>query len=374
MTAKPAESADMPLGEILSGVRVGIAGSLGHARGRDRVSARIAEHLLTAGAEVIGLRDGNLGEEALPPLASVDEFPVSEEGLRRWLARRRPDALIFNEQRQWPAGQWKGEDLVRAAAAAGVPCFGFLVWERVFPDRLGQLSPYRAVLAAHSVFDEMLSAAGIPTIPFRWGWRAPPPKPALPPDAAIEALHVSGTGGAFRRKGTDRAAEAFLALAGEPGFRCRITTQRPFRSAYCKRLRGAGIVVEEGNLPRTRIEALTRAARVAVLPSRWEGLGLGIVEALAAGTPVVTTAGPPMSEWVRDGREGLLVPATRERQAEIAVATLETTPEDLAASLRRLEDRELLAHLEEGARQGGPGRVDPTAAARRLAVGIRRCL
>jgi L-malate glycosyltransferase len=54
--------------------------------------------------------------------------------------------------------------------------------------------------------------------------------------------------------------------------------------------------------------ALLAAADVAVLSSRDEGLGTSLLDAMAAGVPVVATAAGGVPEIVRDGVEGLLSP------------------------------------------------------------------
>ncbi len=90
---------------------------------------------------------------------------------------------------------------------------------------------------------------------------------------------------------------------------------------------------------RSRHEVLRylAGARAALLSSAWENLPHVAVEALAVGTPVVSTAVGGVPEVVHDDQNGLLVPPN--------------DPEALAAALRRmLVDDELRARLAAAAR------------------------
>ncbi|CAA9236073.1 MAG: hypothetical protein AVDCRST_MAG76-1518 [uncultured Acidimicrobiales bacterium] len=85
---------------------------------------------------------------------------------------------------------------------------------------------------------------------------------------------------------------------------------------------------------------LVAACDLFALASHSEGYPLSVMEALALGLPVVSTAVGGIPEAVRDGVEGILVPPRR--------------PDLLAqAVLRVAGDRELLSRLSEGARQRG---------------------
>ena len=87
-----------------------------------------------------------------------------------------------------------------------------------------------------------------------------------------------------------------------------------------------------GSLPRDAVLAHLAGARAAVLSSAWENLPHAAVEALAVGTPVVSTAVGGVPEVVTDGGNGLLVPPN--------------DPGALANALRRiLDDDELHAGL-----------------------------
>jgi glycosyltransferase involved in cell wall biosynthesis len=94
-----------------------------------------------------------------------------------------------------------------------------------------------------------------------------------------------------------------------------------------------------GSLPRDRVLSQLAGARAAVLSSAWENLPHAAVEALAVGTPVVSTSVGGVPEVVRDGENGLLVPPN--------------DPDALAGALARLAgdlDRSGRAMLEHGRR------------------------
>ena len=59
---------------------------------------------------------------------------------------------------------------------------------------------------------------------------------------------------------------------------------------------------------RRDVPALLAACDVLVMASRWEGLGLVFLEAMAAGRPCLATRVSAIPEVVVDGETGLLVP------------------------------------------------------------------
>ncbi len=69
--------------------------------------------------------------------------------------------------------------------------------------------------------------------------------------------------------------------------------------------------------------ALLRRASVYVQPSAWEGFGLAVAEAMAAGVPVIVSDADGLPEIVTDGVEGLVVPRRRpDALAEAILALL----------------------------------------------------
>jgi glycosyltransferase involved in cell wall biosynthesis len=131
--------------------------------------------------------------------------------------------------------------------------------------------------------------------------------------------------------------------------------ERPAIEALSGRLGLGGRVRFTGALPADRTLELYRDADVFCLPSFAEGLPVVLMEAMAAGVPVVASRTSGTPELVEDGVTGLLVEPGRPEQVAQALARIAGDPElrrrlaraarerveaeyDLRANVRRLRD------------------------------------
>jgi glycosyltransferase involved in cell wall biosynthesis len=121
---------------------------------------------------------------------------------------------------------------------------------------------------------------------------------------------ILGAGRLTAQKGFDSLIRAFAQVQHRPpGPRLLILGEGPDRNALLQLADQLGVasrVALPGFVPNPR--AQMAAAAVFVLASRWEGFGNVVVEAMAAGTPVVATdcpSGP--REILADGAYGALV-------------------------------------------------------------------
>lgn len=142
------------------------------------------------------------------------------------------------------------------------------------------------------------------------------PAPELPPLEARDALRarlqlrrptLAFAGRLTRAKALEVALEALrrvpdvdLVLAGEGPERAALERE-------AARLGLDGRVRFLGAQPRRAVLELFHAADAAILSSAWENFPHSLVEALAAGAPVIATAVGGVTEIVRDGENGLLV-------------------------------------------------------------------
>lgn len=139
------------------------------------------------------------------------------------------------------------------------------------------------------------------------------------------------------RKGFDLLVEAMPAVVARyPGVSFVFVSHNPASQAQMERrarelgvvrkLRFAGRVTEEQKI------ALMRAATCIAIPSRYEGFGLPLLEAMQAGVPLVASGIPVIDEIVANGMDGLLV----EPESPAALAQ---------GILRLLDDPALCARL-----------------------------
>lgn len=83
--------------------------------------------------------------------------------------------------------------------------------------------------------------------------------------------------------------------------------------------------------PRRDVPALMHAIDVFAMPSIWEGFGLVLLEAMAAGRPIVASRVATIPEVVVDGETGVLVPAGDPLSLAEALAGLAQAPEQARA-------------------------------------------
>jgi glycogen(starch) synthase len=125
---------------------------------------------------------------------------------------------------------------------------------------------------------------------------------------ARERPYVFAIGRLVRQKGFDLLIDAFARVAGEfPEHDLLIAGDGPERSVLHRLAEGQRVRFL-GGIPIERAFSLYKGAAGFVLPSRHEPQGIVVIEAMAAGAPVLAAGVGGVPETVRDGVNGLLVP------------------------------------------------------------------
>jgi glycosyltransferase involved in cell wall biosynthesis len=149
--------------------------------------------------------------------------------------------------------------------------------------------------------------------------------PAFSPGGADDDSYLLFVGAVQRRKNPLAAADA----AAELGMRLVVVgPSRDPALVHALERRGADV---RGYVSKDELVELYRGAAALVLPSRYEGFGLPVVEAMAAGTPVVAAPDAAMQE-VADGAAVFVEPARLADGVREALAERDSL---VAAGLRR---------------------------------------
>lgn len=255
--------------------------------------------------ERVGRRSAFLDSEdywAVPNLIKLHSYEISKEQIRDIIIRNKINVVIFNEEHNW--------NLVGYVKKLGVKIVSYV--DFFTKESIPRFKIYNALICSslrtYNAFKYLGNAIYVP-----WGvdlsWFKP-----VEGRYKYNFFHNAGWAGTGVRKGTIEVLKAFRELmqqcrgsAGYPNFSLLVHTQKSVSSYphWIQELfKFKNIKVHEGTLRRP---GLYNQGMIYVAPSRLEGLGLHILEALASGLPVITTNAPPMNEYVRDKENGLLV-------------------------------------------------------------------
>jgi len=148
------------------------------------------------------------------------------------------------------------------------------------------------------------------------------------------AVPVVGYFGRLERgKGVDVLVDAATRLHGKlPATAFLFVGEGPLRETLIARAAAAGLPARFAG-QRDDVAALLRLCAVVVLPSRQEAFGRILIEAMAAGVPVVASAVGGIPEVCVDGVTGLLVPPEDPDALAVAIALTLT---DQAATAARV--------------------------------------
>jgi glycosyltransferase involved in cell wall biosynthesis len=144
-----------------------------------------------------------------------------------------------------------------------------------------------------------------------------------------ERRDVAFVGTFYYRKGSDIVARAMSnALRARPALRLSLfgagMPEGEVLSAFDADVRARVTVV--GGLPARELARQLATFAIFLFPTRYEGFGIVVAEAMRAGLAVVTTPTGAGVDIVRDGENGLLVPIGSSEAAETAVLRLVDAP------------------------------------------------
>ena len=284
------------------------------------------------------------GEWSVPNLTVYPKYQIPRKTLEDWIVKNSLAVVFFNEEMDM--------GLVETARQCGVKTIGYYVWELFDPQYVpGCSALYDKIICPTKACYERFKGFGLDNIEYvRWGVDLNVFKPKeRPENKRVTFFHPAGWGGMNSRRGTQFVYDAFQKLNNQ-------NTELLIHSQHAR----DGFNVQEdknvkllfGTIPREEIVRLYQLSDVAVLPSKWEGLGLTFLESIGCGLPIITVDAPPMSEFVRDGETGFLCRiAERRNYEDIFVEGVHVDVADMAEKMKRMLDGNCRAAMGKNTRK-----------------------
>lgn len=179
------------------------------------------------------------------------------------------------------------------------------------------LRAYDRVITPSAYLQRIVRGWGVDPARIEVVYNAVPPAPGAPGDPARFDIVSSG-----RLVPWKHFAE-LIDIAARNRWSLCIVGDGPLRDTLEARARASGAAVTfAGHLPQSAVAETIRSGRVFVLNSSYEGLPHIVLEAMAAGVPVVATAAGGTPETIVDGTTGRLVPVGDTAAMERAIGEL----------------------------------------------------
>jgi glycosyltransferase involved in cell wall biosynthesis len=282
-----------------------------------------------------------------PGVTHATEADPSAAEYGEWASANALDAVLNDQNDQF--------DEIASLREAGVRTIGRFVWETFAPEHAEPAKrAYDVIYSFTRAEQERYRGFGIESPLLTYGVH--PELIALAAraqeDRARDELVRFVVPGSFmgKRKPFPEIVEAFTRTT-DRRFRLLIRGQVDRKAGKLEKAAGGDerVVIELEDRPTDEHLRQFGACDVCLSPSRWEGLGLPLYEALAFGMPTITNDYPPMNEVVIDGVNGICVDSVRWGEAGSGIPAFDPDFDQLTAAIERLGDDAERARLAAGA-------------------------
>jgi glycosyltransferase involved in cell wall biosynthesis len=242
-------------------------------------------------------------------LVQINGTPIVRSDFERWAKTRRLDVILFNEQQWWPPVLWARQMGIKAGAYVDYYTHQTRPLFEAYDFLICNTRRHHTAFAWHHQAD-FIPWGTAPDV-FRPGPKAPEDRDRL--------VFFHSCGRNPERKGVQFLLRAFDEIASDSAkllihTQVDIRRKLPASSSLIRSLERQGrleIVQATVGAP-----GLYTRGDVYCYPSRLEGIGLTVPEALSSGLPVIVPDHPPMNEFVHPEETGLVVPVTSFEERE----------------------------------------------------------
>ena len=286
-----------------------------------------------------------------PGVAAASQADPSAAEYASWAAENSLDVVLCDQNDQF--------EEIAALRERGVRTIGRFVWESFAPEDADPAKrAYDVIYSFTRAEQERYRKLGIESPYLVWGCHpelveiAEAVRRQRPEGEAGDGLVRFVVPGSFmgKRKPFPEIVEAFTRTR-DPRLRLLIRGQVDRKGGKLASAAGGDerVVIELEDRPTEEHLRQFASCDVCLSPSRWEGLGLPLYEAIAFGMPTITNDAPPMNEVVADGVNGIVVDSVPWGEAGSGIPAFDPDFGQLTAAIERLGDDEERRRLSRGA-------------------------
>jgi len=304
--------------------RIGFLSFWGWGRGQCYVTRSYAK-MIQDEYDVFILKQGDneILKEFTEIKATITEYKdyiVPKEFFKAWVLDNKLDAVIFNEYKQWNEDD---NELVQVANELGIQTYGYLVMEKFAKEQTFEYDRVFAPTVSFERFYRVCKVRNFTYVPYSIDFSEFPEYDKIKTDK-FTFFHPGGWGGLYNRKNTAKVIEAFIMLDDDET-ELIITSQKLLNKEELPK----NVTIVDKNLSRKELLKYYRQADAVILPSKWETIGLPILEALASGVPVITNDLPPMNEFIVNNTNGKICKVDLTTKPDIGTVIANVDAEDI---------------------------------------------
>lgn len=275
----------------------------------------------------------------------ASDFNIPPEEYISWAKGNSIDVAFFDQNYQF--------DGISALRSMGIKTIGRFVWEAFSEEHVKPAKNAFSVIYSLTKCEQARYASlGIESPWVQWGCH--PELTAIRPEKFKDGVYFFYPGGYFsKRKPTRTVIEAFSKVASSD---IKLVIKAQTTKRQSEHIGGIDdldprIEVISEDLPSPKYYKLFSSCHTCLAPSRWEGLGLHLYEALSFGMPTITNDDPPMNEIVRNQYNGLLVSSHQIGYTKSGVPSYEPDTDDLSRAIDVLSEHAMIDELSRNTKE-----------------------
>jgi glycosyltransferase involved in cell wall biosynthesis len=274
-----------------------------------------------------------------PDVTCASKYDIPLKEYSAWAKANSLEVVFFDQNYQFRE--------IASLRASGIKTIGRFVWESFEKKHVKKAKTALDIIYSLTRCEQARYAGfGIESPWIQWGCHKE--LTSIISEKKKDGIYFFFPGGYLsKRKSTQAVIDAFSQVQS-PDIRLIIKTQTQKRQSKhigdLKRL-DPRIKIITSDVPSGEYYELFSSSHVCLAPSRWEGLGQHLYEAVSFAMPIITNDNPPMNEIVKDKYNGLLVRSYKIGTAASGIPAYEPYVDSLRDAIYSLSERSLINEL-----------------------------